>query len=223
MAPAIHLAPVLVRQRDALNVRWPDRDHTSDGWIGDAAHQARISDHNPNARMSVNATDTDIDGIHVPTAIAAMLLCPSTNYVIHNRRIMDRDRSLFLPRAYTGSNPHTGHIHNSIYQSLGAEQSEWSWQEILRAPAWGTLSYRVRADQHSPGVLPTLEDRQLQAILNGWGYALMLDGIFGPKTRDVVRRFQADHRVRNSVSGGVGDGLVGPQTRAALWGLPAPA
>jgi hypothetical protein len=30
-----------------VNARWPDRDHASDGWIGDASHAATASDHNP--------------------------------------------------------------------------------------------------------------------------------------------------------------------------------
>ena len=30
-----------------VNRRWPKRGHASDGWIGDASHQAAVSDHNP--------------------------------------------------------------------------------------------------------------------------------------------------------------------------------
>jgi hypothetical protein len=47
--------------RSQVNRRWPDRDKASDGWIGDRAHSARTSDHNPDARGWVHALDIDAD------------------------------------------------------------------------------------------------------------------------------------------------------------------
>jgi hypothetical protein len=45
-----------------VNKRWPKRDHASDGSIGDSAHAARVSDHNPDPRTEiVHATDIDKD------------------------------------------------------------------------------------------------------------------------------------------------------------------
>lgn len=50
-----------VKLRNQVNRRWPKRDKRSDGWIGDKAHQARKSDHNPDRRGFVHAIDIDAD------------------------------------------------------------------------------------------------------------------------------------------------------------------
>lgn len=50
-----------VTLRDQLNERFPKRDKRSDGWIGDAAHSARASHHNPDANGWVHALDIDED------------------------------------------------------------------------------------------------------------------------------------------------------------------
>ena len=50
-----------VRLRDQVNKAFPNRDKRSDGWIGDRAHQARKSDHNPDAKGFVHALDIDAD------------------------------------------------------------------------------------------------------------------------------------------------------------------
>lgn len=48
-----------VTLRDQIDRRWPKRDKRSDGWIGDTAHKARVSDHNPDKRGYVFAIDVD--------------------------------------------------------------------------------------------------------------------------------------------------------------------
>ena len=50
------LAPALVQLRQELNARWPGRSKASDGTIGDAAHKARVSEHNPDADGVVAGT-----------------------------------------------------------------------------------------------------------------------------------------------------------------------
>ncbi|OKH40546.1 hypothetical protein NIES2119_02740 [[Phormidium ambiguum] IAM M-71] len=50
----------------------------------------------------------------------------------------------------------------------------------------------------------------LQQILNKKGYSLKVDGDFGPRTEDAVRRFQKSHGLKKV------DGIVGPATWNAL-------
>lgn len=47
--------------RNQVNARFPKRDKASDGIVGDASHQARPSDHNPDSRGYVHAMDIDED------------------------------------------------------------------------------------------------------------------------------------------------------------------
>lgn len=195
-----YLAPSLARARTAINTRWPNRDKASDGWIGDSAHASRTSDHNPDPpSMVVRALDVDKDGIHVPTVLCAFLLHPEVRYVIHNRRIYHVSRDM-KPVAYTGSNPHTGHIHVSIEHTKVAEASKAGWNPIDAAFVWSLLS---KGMQGTPV-------KQLQAYLNGHGYSLELDGDFGSATDSAVRAFQRKHTPDDV------DGVVGPRTSLAL-------
>src|SRR5688500_6227543 len=55
------LADSLRQFRDEVDTRWPNRNKRSDGWLGDAAHQATPSDHNPNPQGVVCAFDLTHD------------------------------------------------------------------------------------------------------------------------------------------------------------------
>lgn len=121
-----YLAPMLETGRTEVNARWPNRDKTSDGTIGDEAHQGTTSDHNPNQRGSVNAWDIDIDGIDIRLILAHFEKLPGAHYWIFNRQIADADND-WRPIQYTGSDPHTLHAHLSIRQSATAEQDTRPW------------------------------------------------------------------------------------------------
>lgn len=127
MATTYHLAPALVRLRDEIDARWPQRDRTSDGWIGDAAHQQGASDHNPDAdNRSVNALDIDKDGVDMAVIIDCFERHPSAHYWICNRQIADRDDG-WRRRPYTGSNPHDKHGHLSIKHGPIPETDPTPW------------------------------------------------------------------------------------------------
>lgn len=197
MATAV-LAPSLARFRTSINTRWPERDHTSDGWIGDRAHQARKSDHNPDSRGIVHALDIDRDGVHIPTLVAAAILHPATRYVIYWKRIYHID-DLMRPKRYTGDNPHTGHVHVSIERRTQDENSKIAWAPVSTPVVWATLK---------PGMAGGAV-MQLQAHLNGHGRVLGLDGQYGQATLTAVKWFQAKHGLEQ-------DGWVGPKTQLAL-------
>lgn len=143
----------------AVNTRWPNRDKASDGWIGDAAHASRSSDHNPwivvNGWGVVRARDIDKDGIDAAWLAEELRKMGAARdprligggYVIFNRRITKPDFSGW--QVYNGSNPHTSHIHVSFSRNEAGFDSTSPWANILVArphppvtkpvPAWPPL------------------------------------------------------------------------------------
>jgi len=131
---AWELTAGLANLRSQVNARWPNRDHASDGTIGDTAHQQETSGHNPDdtagskpewngdsdSRQEVRAWDMD-DDLGEPGTTAQMLVdhfrvLPGFNtvnrYMIYNRFIY-RASTGYAKEDYTGASAHTEHIHFS--------------------------------------------------------------------------------------------------------------
>lgn len=125
-----YLNRALTNWRNAVNAAYPNRDKTSDGTIGDAAHQASTSDHNPDADGSVDAWDMDVDLRSGRDAQAIEELKqvfqkhPAARYWIHNRQIAHRNNG-WKREYYSGANAHDKHVHwNS---EPGYENSSLPW------------------------------------------------------------------------------------------------
>jgi hypothetical protein len=224
------LAWSLVDLRDEINRRWPNRDKRSDGWIGDAKHAARASDHNPwvvrDGVGIVRAIDVDVDGVDAGWLAEYLRQRGLTGhdgrtgdhrlvgggYIIFNRRITKPDFSGWS--VYNGSNPHTAHLHVSCTRSLAFDDRA-GWGIAVGGP----VTPPPPPPPPPPSGRPVLqrgssgeEVRRLQAYLNRVYplYSnLAVDGVFGPATERVVREFQRRSRI------GV-DGIVGPVTWTKL-------
>jgi hypothetical protein len=118
-----------VQLRDQIDTWYQDRRTTSDGWLGDARHSTRKSDHNPDAGC-VRAIDVDSrldssEGLSVYLA-DQIRICAKTDkrisYVIHNGMIASKILN-FKWRKYSGFNKHTKHIHIS-FTKLGDKDSK---------------------------------------------------------------------------------------------------
>lgn len=97
------------------------------GTIGDAAHRAEKSDHNPNAAGRVNAADLMIGPHFLESAAGALLPWlvrdARTHYVIHNRKIWTTETRAWL--VYGGTDPHTNHIHLSVIDAAYKNTKPW--------------------------------------------------------------------------------------------------
>src|SRR5690606_12894247 len=129
------------------------------------------------------------------------------NYFIYNHSIYGA--SQFAKRRYTGSNPHTQHIHVSIKHSKSAE----------RTGAWGYSGGSVKpvASNPKPASKPkpakakgTAENRSIQTALKSMGLKVgVIDGVNGPMQKAAVKAFQKHHNL-------VADGNWGPVTQKAF-------
>lgn len=125
----------------------PDRDHTSDGSVGNAAHAAEVSDHNPDETGSVpihdadhinevHAIDVDSDlrtpGLSMEMVVQFVLgRCRNgaekrLRYIIYFDRIWEASNGWKL-RAYLGSSKHHEHAHFSFSYDTPLEASTVSW------------------------------------------------------------------------------------------------
>lgn len=123
-----YLAPCLYTLRAELNAAHPARDRTSDGWVGDAAHAATPSDHNPDPYSNdiVRALDVDVDGIDVGRLLTVATTDPHDRIanVIYKWRIWVRGVGW---RAYAGKNGHTQHVHISSRRGSSYEDNRSPW------------------------------------------------------------------------------------------------
>lgn len=147
-----------------FNTLAPNRDHASDGTIGDAAHAQESSDHNPDETGKTPYEDSDnINEVHA-IDVDNNLNKPGWSMqraldiiigrhqrgeddrlqnVIYNRRIWSRSWG-WTPRVYTGASPHTEHAHFSGRYGSGTTNNP----EADTRP-WGLLE--VEADGMEPG------------------------------------------------------------------------
>ena len=134
------VAKSLRRLRDQVNLKAPNRNKASDGTIGDAAHCARTSDHNPWVRDGSLGIVTALDITHDPShgcdanAIAEAIRLhrdARVKYIIWNKRIANSaaigNSQPWQWRQYTGQNPHTRHIHISVKSDKPNYDSTADW------------------------------------------------------------------------------------------------
>lgn len=151
---AWRLNPSLTRFRSVVDARYPDRDKTTDGTIGDPAHASRDSDHNPDPDGTVDAWDMDVDVNgpgkpyeadveHLKRVFEAH---PASRYWIHNDKIAHRSTN-WVPRPYDPGNPnrnkHTKHVHWNTNQATETSSAPW----VIEGDDVGKITDKVQAGQ----------------------------------------------------------------------------
>lgn len=218
-----HLAPSLVALRSEINARWPGRNRSSDGAIGDTRHQASTNSHNPartprgpgvGTQGAVHALDITAAGVDVGQVLDAVIGDPRVWYVIHGGRIWSRTTG--WTGQVHGGDPHNTHIHVNLREdshaaAVDAETDTGRWFGRGGGSGRGTS-----AQTRSAGTvrLTTTSTRTLQRALIARGYQIPSGptGWYGPETTAAVRSFQR----AQGWSGSGADGLAGSETLRRL-------
>lgn len=194
----------LATVRSEFDATFPGRDKTSDGSVGDLAHQESKSGHNPdrtgNAEYrdgdsldEVRAIDVDRDlrsSVTMEQVVQYLVIRARSGvyvpfrYIIFNRRIWSRSDG-WTTHTYTGANPHDKHAH-------------FSGDYTQTADGWtGSLGLSALTGEGSMLVQKGDSGEQVkfwQYILKDLGHDPgEIDGDYGPKTEAAQNAFRAAH------------------------------
>ena len=207
-----------VTLRDQINEKWPKRDKRSDGWIGDRAHQARKSDHNPDKDGWVHAIDIDENfgpGWKKGTTakeFADQLIQYAREgkdngrlkYVVYENRIASgtyRDKYWVWRKGNWG---HTQHIHVSFTDKAERDGSKFDLPIFRDEPEFETSVGDLVAEAQEPvtgmpypGVAfvqwgkrnDYVKAMQAQLIARGFDIEFGASGNYFHETRDAVKEF----------------------------------
>lgn len=127
--PSWRLAPSLVSMVGEANRVAPQRSRVSDGSIGDAAHAARDSFHNPRDGFvdAVDLTHDPADGWDVHARARELVARGDSrlDHVISNRQVWSVVNPFW--RAYDGSNPHDKHAHFAVKRGAAGRVGTRDW------------------------------------------------------------------------------------------------
>lgn len=102
----------------------PKRAKASDGLLPSAAHLKLNPNSDHNTGLAFDLTHDPKNGIDAAECFIKWREDERVDYLIFNKRIWSKARG---ERAYTGTNPHTKHIHCSIKESEAKNTSSWFW------------------------------------------------------------------------------------------------
>jgi hypothetical protein len=213
---AWRVAKSLETLRKQVNNARPTRSRVADGTIGDAAHASRKSDHNPWVKDGAMGVVTAWDVTHDPKGgVDAHKLAehlrkqrdPRIKYIISNKRICNSDTWEWRP--YSGSNPHSAHVHISVkeHKNHYDDQRWWHVGELLDGEEPETEDDPMKA------AMPTVRrgSRGASVEVLQLKLGVTADGVFGAQTEAAVKSYQRGAGLDD-------DGIVGFYTWQALLG-----
>ena len=117
-------AIAVLRQATAIS---PSRKKASDGLLPSKAHISQSPDSDHNTGYAVDLTHDPESGVDCSDIFEKLKEDKRVKYLIFNKKIWSKDKARLGNRPYTGSNPHTKHLHISINNGYGDDTSPWFW------------------------------------------------------------------------------------------------
>ena len=117
-------AIAVLRQATAL---YPKRKKLSDGLLPSLAHRKASPNSDHNTGLAVDLTHDLDGGVDCAVIFEKLKEDERVSYLIFNKKIWSRDRAKSGNRPYSGSNPHTKHLHISINADKSNDTSPWFW------------------------------------------------------------------------------------------------
>jgi len=117
-------AIAVLRQATAL---YPKRKKLSDGLLPSSAHRKASPNSDHNTGLAVDLTHDLDGGVDCAVIFEKLKEDERVSYLIFNKKIWSRDRAKSGNRLYSGSNPHTKHLHISINADKSNDTSPWFW------------------------------------------------------------------------------------------------
>jgi hypothetical protein len=124
MTRATPAAIAVLRQATALR---PKRKKASDGLLPSAAHMKASPTSDHNTGLAVDLTHDPKNGIDCEEIFEKLKEDKRVSYLIFNKKIWNIKYSKSGNRPYSGSNPHTKHLHVSIKPDMANDTSPWFW------------------------------------------------------------------------------------------------
>ena len=112
-------AIAVLRQATAIS---PNRAKASDGLLPSAAHIGQNPNSDHNTGFAVDLTHDPKHGINCVELFIKLQDDERVSYLIFQGRIWSQAKGV---RPYTGSNPHNKHLHISIKEGYGNNESAW--------------------------------------------------------------------------------------------------
>lgn len=204
--------------------------------IGDEKHKQEVSGHNEDDTPGVKAELSDSDNVKEhraidvmhgsaftdaqATALVARIVADSDSlkrlyYIIHDHKIWSRSNGWNV-EPYSGSDPHTNHVHFSGWAADDENYSGWAAVYTTSSTPPVTPSGTV-VKKGDTGETVRQIQRFFLSVFPAYrnsvnvsrGTPMVVDGVFGNQTVAWVEEFQRR-------SGLIDDGIVGPATFAKM-------
>jgi hypothetical protein len=151
MKPVVKKAsPAATAVLKQATMLWPKRKKLSDGLLPSLAHQKANPNSDHNTGLAVDLTHDPKNGVDCAKIFESLKKDKRVSYLIFDKKIWSRKQARSGNRPYSGSNPHTKHLHISINSNSANDTSDWfSWMKAKPKPVKKVVDKKPQSKYNS--------------------------------------------------------------------------